>query len=132
MTPEEKLAVTTLKVNANIRDLAGLEEFTNLERLDLTEALSLETVDLRGKSSVKSVDVSGNTAVKTLPLTGSNVETLDASGCRSLVEVNVAGCESLTVLHCSNNSLYRLDVYMFLTSMILIRVLPHSVMFRQR
>lgn len=109
MTPEEKSAVTTLKVNGNIKDLTGLEEFTNLERLDLTEALSLETVDLRGNSSVKSVDVSGNTAVKSLTLTGSKVETLDASGCESLVEVNVAGCESLKSLNVKNTPITSLN-----------------------
>ena len=109
MTAEQKAAVKVLKVDASITSLEGLEEFTNLERLDLTEALSLETVDLRGNSSVKSVDVSGNTALKSLTLTGSKVETLDASGCESLVEVNVAGCESLKSLNVKNTPITSLN-----------------------
>ncbi|MBQ6002056.1 MAG: hypothetical protein IJL18_04305, partial [Synergistaceae bacterium] len=109
MTAEQKAAVKVLKVDAGITSLEGLEEFTNLERLDLTEALSLETVDLRGNSSVKSVDVSGNTALKSLTLTGSKVETLDASGCESLVEVNVAGCESLKSLNVKNTPITSLN-----------------------
>ena len=109
MTPEQKAAVKTLKVNSNVRDLTGLEEFTNLERIDLKEAASLETVDLSGNSTVKSVDVSGNTALKTLTLTGSKVETLDASGCENLAEVNVAGCETLRTLDVSSTPITRLD-----------------------
>ena len=101
MTTAEKTAVRTLKVNSNVSDLAGIEEFTNLERLDLKEAVKLETVDLRGNSSVKSVDVSGNVAVKTLTLTGSRVETLDAHGCENLEAVNVSGCETLRTLDVS-------------------------------
>ena len=101
MSTAEKTAVRTLKVNSNVRDLAGIEEFTNLERLDLKEAVKLETVDLRGNSSVKSVDVSGNVAVKTLTLTGSRVETLDAHGCENLEAVNVSGCETLRTLDVS-------------------------------
>ncbi|MBQ6972570.1 MAG: hypothetical protein IJP86_09495 [Synergistaceae bacterium] len=109
MTPEQKAAVRTLKVNSNVTDLAGLEEFTNLERLDLKEAVSLETVDLRDNSAVKSVDISGNTALRTLTLTGSNVETVDASGCENLEEVNVAGCEALRTLDVSSTPITRLD-----------------------
>ena len=109
MTPEQKAAVKSLKVGSNVRDLTGLEEFTNLERLDLREALSLETVDLNGNSAVKSVDVSGNPAMKTLTLTGSNVEHVDASGCESLSEVNISGCETLRTLNVSNTPITRLD-----------------------
>lgn len=109
MTPEQKAAVKVLKVDASITSLEGLEEFTNLERLDLKEALRLESVNLSGNSSVKSVDVAGNMAVKTLTLTGSSVETLDASGCESLAEVNVAGCESLKTLNVSSTPITRLN-----------------------
>ena len=109
MTPEQVEAVTTLKINTDISDLAGIEAFTNLQQLDLTEAVSLETVDLSGNTSIKSVDVSGNNAVKTLTLTGSNVETLDASGCESLEEVNVSGCDSLVSLDVSNTPITDLN-----------------------
>ena len=109
MTPAQKAAVKVLKVDASITSLEGLEEFTNLERLDLKEAQSLESVNLSGNSSVKSVDIAGNMAVKTLTLTGSSVETLDASGCESLAEVNIAGCESLKTLNVSNTAITRLN-----------------------
>lgn len=109
MTPAQKAAVKVLKVDASITSLEGLEEFTNLERLDLKEAQSLESVNLSGNSSVKSVDIAGNMTVKTLTLTGSSVETLDASGCESLAEVNVAGCESLKTLNVSNTAITRLN-----------------------
>ena len=109
MTPAQKAAVKVLKVDASITSLEGLEEFTNLERLDLKEALSLETVNLSGNSSVKSVDIAGNMAVRSLTLTGSRVETLDASGCESLAEVNVAGCESLRNLNVSNTPITTLN-----------------------
>ncbi|MBQ2617143.1 MAG: leucine-rich repeat domain-containing protein, partial [Synergistaceae bacterium] len=109
MTPEQKAAVRTLKVNSNVRDLTGLDEFTNLERLDLKEAVSLETVDLSNNSAVKSVDISGNTGLKILTLTGSKVETIDASGCENLEEVNVAGCETLRILDVSNTPITSLN-----------------------
>lgn len=110
MTAEQKSAVKVLKVNANVTDLTGLEEFTNLERLDLKEAVRLETVDLSGNSSVKSVDISGNMALKTLTLTGSKVEVLDVSSCENLVELNVAGCETLRLLNVSYTPIKTLNV----------------------
>ena len=122
MTPEQRASVTTLKVGANVTDLTGLEDFTSLERLDLTEALGLETVDLSGNSTVRIVDASGNSGLRVLdvsntPIMSLNVENctglevLDCSNCR-LEELKLSGCESLSVLDCHNNRLHRLDVYM--------------------
>ncbi len=109
MTAEEKAKVRNIKVKSNITDLTGLEEFTNLERLDLTEAHSLEFVDLRGNSSVKSVDIKGNNALKTLDISGSRVEVLDASGCEKLEEINVSGCTELKELNVSNTLITALN-----------------------
>ena len=109
MTAEEKAKVRNIKIKSNITDLTGLEEFTNLERLDLTEAHSLEFVDLRGNSSVKSVDIKGNNALKTLDISGSRVEVLDASGCEKLEEINVSGCTELKELNVSNTLITALN-----------------------
>ena len=109
MTAEEKAQVKAIKINSGITDLTGLEEFTNLERLDLTEADRLESVDLRGNSSVKSVDIKGNEALKTLDISGSRVEELDASGCENLEEVDVSGCTELKKLNVSNTQITALN-----------------------
>ena len=109
LTEAEKAAVRTLKVNSYITDLTGLNEFANLEELDLTEAVYLEAVDLSGNSSVRSVDVSGNTALKVLTLTGSKVENINANGCTSLEEVNVSGCTTLKTLNVSRTPITSLN-----------------------
>ncbi len=122
MTPAQRAWVTTLKVGANVTDLTGLEDFTSLERLDLTEAVGLETVDLSGNSTVRIVDASGNSGLRVLNVSNTMImslnvenctglEVLDCSNC-CLEELKVSGCESLKVLDCSNNRLHRLDVYM--------------------
>lgn len=122
MTPEQRAAVTTLKIGANVTDLTGLEDFTSLERLDLTEAVGLETVDLSGNSTVKIVDASGNSGLRVLDVSNTQImslnvenctglEVLDCSNCR-LEELKLSGCESLSVLDCHNNRLHRLDVEM--------------------
>ncbi|MBR0249947.1 MAG: hypothetical protein IJQ77_02600 [Synergistaceae bacterium] len=109
MTQEQKSAVKVLKIGANITSLEGLEEFTNLEELDLEEALSLESLNLSGNSPVKNVYIAGNTILKSLNLTGSRVEFLDASNCESLAELNIAGCKSLVYLDVSGTSITTLN-----------------------
>ena len=122
MTTGQKAAVINLKIGANITDLTGLEDFTSLERLDLTEAVGLETVDLSGNSTVKIVDASGNSGLRVLDVSNTQIMSLNVENCTGLEfldcsnclleELKLSGCEFLNVLDCSNNRLHRLDVYM--------------------
>ena len=97
-----------LKVDGNITDLAGLEAFTNLERLDLTEA-AIGSADLRGLTNLKSIDIAGNTSITSLNLSGTGIETLDAKGCANLEELDVSGCEALKTLDVSNTPVKTLN-----------------------
>lgn len=101
MTPEQIAAVTSLTIDGNITSLAGIEAFTNLERLDLTGAVGLVSADLRGLTNLKSLDVAGNTAITALNLAGTMIETLDARGCSQLEELDVSGCTNLRSLNVS-------------------------------
>ena len=46
MNQSAKEAVITLKIDSNIEDFSGIDFFTNLEKLDLTETYSIEKVNL--------------------------------------------------------------------------------------
>lgn len=109
MTPEQIAAVTSLTIDGNITSLAGIEAFTNLERLDLTGAVGLVSADLRGLTNLKSLDVAGNTAITALNLAGTMIETLDARGCSQLEELDVSGCTNLRSLNVSNTPMKTLN-----------------------
>ena len=109
MTPEQIAAVTSLTIDGNITNLAGIEAFTNLERLDLTGAVGLVSADLRGLTNLKSLDVAGNTAITALNLAGTMIETLDARGCSQLEELDVSGCTNLRSLNVSNTPMKTLN-----------------------
>ena len=108
LTPEQVQAVRVLKVDGNITDLAGLEAFTNLERLDLTET-ALGSADLRGLKNLKSIDIAGNASITSLNLSGTGIQTLDAQGCTSLEQLDVSGCTSLQTLDVSNTPVKTLN-----------------------
>ena len=108
LTPEQIQAVRVLKVDGNITDLAGLEAFTNLERLDLTET-ALGSADLRGLKNLKSIDIAGNASITSLNLSGTGIQTLDAQGCTSLEQLDVSGCTSLQTLDVSNTPVKTLN-----------------------
>ena len=112
MTPEQKAAVTTLKINGNITDLDGLSELINLKHLDLTEAVKLESIDLQGNTSITSVDITGNASIVSVNVKDCvNLEELYCSDC-SIEELLLDGCNSLRELYCDNNSICKLDLYM--------------------
>ena len=108
LTPEQIQAVRVLKVDGNITDLAGIEAFTNLERLDLTET-ALGSADLRGLKNLKSIDIAGNASITSLNLSGTGIQTLDAQGCTSLEQLDVSGCTSLQTLDVSNTPVKTLN-----------------------
>lgn len=108
LTPEQIQAVRVLKVDGNITDLAGLEAFTNLERIDLTEA-AIGSADLRGLANLKSIDIAGNISIKSLNLSGTGIQTLDAKDCTNLEQLDVSGCTSLKTLDVSNTPVKTLN-----------------------
>ena len=93
-TPENLETITEYKLQPG-DDISILAEMTNLETLDLTDAISVKSLDLTGSTSIKQIDLTGNTAIESLNLSGTNIEMLDAKGCENLESIILEDCESL-------------------------------------
>ena len=85
----EAEAVTNLYVRCdNIKDLTGIEKFTNVTDIDIAYCYELTTLDLHA-----------NTKIRTL--------NLDYTGVTAL---NVSSCTELKILNCQRNELTSLDL----------------------
>lgn len=94
----EALLVDTLEVSTySIRDLTGIEAFTNLSHLIFSH------------NKLKSVDLSKNTKIKYI----------DCSFNDSLTSLNISTCLELEELHCFKTRVGNLDVSRFLNLRIL-------------
>ena len=109
MTETERQSITKIEISGSIQDLSLLNLLTNLQEVDLKQAVSLETVDLSGNTSIKSADISGNTTVKSINLAGSNIETFDAKGCASLESIDISGCANLKELDITGTDISSLN-----------------------
>ena len=83
---------------------------TNLETLDLTDAISVKSLDLSGNESIKQIDLTGNTAIESLNLSGTNIEMLDAKGCENLETIILVDCENLEYVDVSNTKVKSLTL----------------------
>lgn len=110
MTHEERNAVTTLKVDGNVNDLSGLENFPNLERIDLSEATSLKSIAITDASPVIQFYAPGNSSLRSVNLSSSNVVYVDVSRCSALEELNASYCYALLRLECQDCSLRTLNI----------------------
>ncbi|WP_298515807.1 matrixin family metalloprotease [uncultured Kordia sp.] len=106
--------VTSLNVsNLNISDLTGIEDFTALEELtitnnsltslDVTNNLALETI-FAGNNNLTSIDVSNNTQLTRLWLQDNNLSTIDISNNPLLFAFSVGGNSLITIADISNNT----------------------------
>ena len=110
MTQDKRDAVTTLKVDKNVNDLSGLENFSNIERIDLTGASSLKSITLTAASSVKQFYAPGNNSLRSVNLSSSNVVYVDVSRCSGLEELDVSRCEKLTRLECQDCNIRKINI----------------------
>lgn len=94
--------------NASISNLIGIEDFTALEVLDvsnnnlasadLSSNLALQQLDITN-NNLTSIDLNSNTALVTIECSGNNLD-----------DLNVSANSNLTTLNCSNNALISIDV----------------------
>ena len=117
--------------NQNLKDMSGIEYFTNVSTLYCFSNKNLTSLDVSGMSSLTTLDcnscaltslnVSGLTMLTTLECyDNATLTSLDASGLSSLetlrcnncalTSLNVSGLSKLTRLDCYNNKLASLDV----------------------
>jgi len=135
----EAEAVISLTIpNKNISSLTGIENFTNLERLDCHNNSPwlnqnhnvLETLDLSSNLNLKqlrcsdnllnSIDLSQNIELNLLAINDNNLTSVNINGLanlhslwirgNSLSSLNVNGLSSLNFLDCSENLLTSLDL----------------------
>ena len=109
MTPEELAHVENLIIGYNITSLTGIEKLINLKALNLSGATSLTEVNLNDNSSVKEVHLSGNSSVAMLNLAYSQIEIVNAEGCKSLKEVNIEGNKTIRELMVSETNISSLN-----------------------
>lgn len=127
---DEAELITEINIAASllqVKSLAGIEYFTNLEKLDCSFN-RIETLDLSNNTKLSEVNVSNNrltsltipASVKTLDASVNRLTTIDVSEATALTELNVAGNsiaslnvsqnKALTELNVSDNKLVRIDV----------------------
>ncbi len=126
----EALAITHLWLyNANITNISGLENFTNLSQLDVY-GNSFATMDLSPLTQLTRINISGN-HITTLNVTGlshaewlnclfNDITSLDLTGmttmtfvqCQNnqLTSLNISNATNLHTIYCQNNLLTNLDV----------------------
>lgn len=93
LSSEEIAAVTSINVTGKwISDLSGIEYFTELTELDLTNN-NLTSIDISALSKLTILNVQNNT----------KLEALNLSGNTALEQLNISFCTSLRSLNLSNN-----------------------------
>lgn len=118
--------------NKGLKNLSGIEVYSNLKYLTCNDNKSLTKIDVRKLTKLKTLRCNGN-ALTELNVTGlSNLQTLscyqnqltslDLTGLSSLdqlsceknqlTELNLAGLTSLIILYCHENKLTELDISM--------------------
>lgn len=137
LTEEEIAAVTEIDVSnayhpetgASVHSLAGIELFTELERLDcryqgLTELDLTKNTKLREaivyKSGLESIDLTGCPELEIFKCYHTDISELDFSGNPKLrvieageidlSSIDVSGCPELEVLRCGGNRITELDL----------------------
>ncbi|RJV84149.1 hypothetical protein DWW36_17085 [Erysipelotrichaceae bacterium AF15-26LB] len=127
----EKITSLYVSNDKNIKDLSGIEKFsnlttlwcnnTNITKLDVSYNTKLETLQCYNNANLHTLNVSGATALKTLNCfeTGitnldvsksSNLKTLKCYNNTSMEMLNVNGAVELTSLDCHSTNIASLDV----------------------
>lgn len=117
ITDQEMAKITEIKVFAQgIVDLTGIEYFTELKKLDIS---NLEDTPDAQKNKISSIDLSAATKLQTLTCDFNQISSLSVSQCPDLkelrcdnnllTELDVTSNDKLTKLSCCNNQLTELD-----------------------
>ena len=97
--------VTELKMggivayNYPIKDLSGIEYFTNLKSLEISDQEELETLDLSGSPQLESLTCQSNPNLKKVNFNGLyNLKEVNISSCNAMEELCIDGLVSLETL----------------------------------
>lgn len=98
-------AVTELRMkgivayNYPIKDLSGIEYFTNLKSLEISDQEELETLDLSGSPQLESLTCQSNPNLKKVNFNGLyNLKEVNISSCNAMEELCIDGLVSLETL----------------------------------
>ncbi|MBR2520920.1 MAG: leucine-rich repeat domain-containing protein, partial [Oscillospiraceae bacterium] len=104
----EDIESITLKLNKGDSEIVGLQYFTSLKHLDISETY-LEVLDVSAFPKLETLACYGN-GMKTLVIGSSpNLVKVDCKS-NGLTSLDVSGCPNLTYLDCSYNKLTSLSV----------------------
>ena len=129
LSPEEIAACTSINIYSDVKNLKGIEFFSELTSLICRE-LTLTEIDLSNNKKLEqltvesckltNLDVSQNQALKSLDCSGNLLSSLDVSGnvaltglsCRQnqLKELNISKNVNLRSLSCAENQLKELNI----------------------
>lgn len=94
-------AVTELRIprSYKIKDLSGIEYFTNLKSLEIPSQEELETLDLSGSPQLESLTCQSNYKLKQVNFNGlCNLKNVNISSCNAMEELCIDGLVSLETL----------------------------------
>jgi hypothetical protein len=128
ITPAEAQAVTTMNLNnklqrymtaaAVINDVSGLEGFTNLESLDLSDQAITDISPLEGLTKLTSLSLAGNPVTDLSPLASlTNLKLLILSGSQAQDYSALANLVNLQVLLLDNSTITDLSPLTALTNL---------------
>ena len=107
---EAKAVYQLIIQGGNIADLSGLEYFTNLEYLVVTQ-VNITDIDLSKNTSIRYVDFMYNNGPISLTLSNNpNLERIHCGGNRNLTTLDLSGATALKELACDGNAIESLDV----------------------
>lgn len=116
MLTSDATNVTKLVINSygppygQIKDLAGIEAFINLDSLTVFSD-SLLSIDLTASPNLRYLNCSGGENLKNLNISGlTDLETLKIGGCDSLNVIDVTTNSNLKFLSCSGNDITNLNL----------------------
>ena len=96
--------------NQNLKDMSGIEYFTNVSTLQCTGNKNLTSLDVSGMSNLTKLYCNSN-ALTSLNVSGlSKLTTLDCYDNATLTSLDASGLSSLETLWCSNCALTSLNV----------------------
>ena len=111
-------AVQIVAESKNVSDLSGLEEFMELQRLDLDGNRISDLSPLRSLTKLKELSLTGNAVSDLSPLSGlKQLQILNLNDNQISNIAPLAGCGAITVLNLSGNSISDLSPLSYLSEL---------------